>query len=128
MDRTEKNIDQLIKKHLKQKDAEFTLGQDFNDRLMNKITDIHSQSQNVYSGFKASIYLPMVLLFSLLVVSFIYLLTQVNLEVFSFDLSVDKLSFLDSKGVKYSIYALTALLIFSIIDQFSTHKWQNSNK
>jgi hypothetical protein len=121
-------IDRLLVDHLKTKQNEVGLSEQFNSRLMDKLHQLEDKPVFVINYNSVSLLLPAALIVLIALGSFFYFLGGNDLELFkTLNLSIDTDIF-QHKGIKYMLYSLIALLGFSLIDRFIQLKVYPSNK
>lgn len=122
----ENSIDKLISKHMK--DGQEHLSSDFNNRLMSRIEELDKQSELIIAFNTNSWLLPITLLIALCLVTFVYFMAGEEGTFFSgLNLNFNN-ELLQSNGVKYMLYSITALFVFSILDRFVQLRMNSASK
>jgi len=106
----EKNVDEIIKRNLKESYESNSLSSSFNEDLFSRLKP-KSKSVSVFSDFRFILSIG-ALIIILTVISFCYFV----LDFSSIQLEYD-LSFMSSNGAKYMIYAFSAMLFFALLDR-----------
>jgi len=109
------DIDHIIKENLITQTNSSNLADGFNEKLMAKILTEKRAKMSAKIVSSQSIWILVVLIVLVAVIGFCYYgSTLYSSELYSFSLD---LTLFNNLGVKYSLYALMGLLVFSIADK-----------
>ncbi len=124
----EESIDKILRSYLKSKSEEEQPSEAFNDNVMQQITAFPEPAFQASLFSSGSILRISILLAFIAIGSCLYLLDMSKWSLYesftnSFDLGV-----FQQKGVKYMVYALAGLLVFSVIDRLIQLKSNMASK
>lgn len=126
MEKREKQLDELLQKHYQHKKEKQSLGNSFNQRLMLKLqqTEIQPIKPNWIDRTNGYVLVALFLISSVLMTIY-FIGTDYMASLSDLNLQLD-LQFIQSDGMKYSLYALVSLMFFTFLDRVMQMKNKTS--
>ena len=126
MEKREKQLVELLQKHYQLKKEKQSLDASFNQRLMLKLqqTEIQPIKQNWIDRTNGYVLVALFLISSVLMTIY-FIGTDYMTSLFDLNFQMD-LQFIQSDGMKYSLYALVSLMFFTFLDRVMQMKNKTS--